>query len=157
MLLAEAERRARSNLYRFEENTALLERKESLADMIREQGSRVEQHYEKIGKASAHYEPAVPAWFLALEDAEQAYFNLVTAVNTVKHFVKFLQEHKPALFEVYALKYRDKASLPGKLRRFDQELIFNLIDWHYWPIDRDGGEEFATWRRKKNGGGNIWQ
>ena len=47
MTLFEAMRRARSNLYRFEENAEMLERKDSLVDMIRERGSRVEQQYEE--------------------------------------------------------------------------------------------------------------
>ena len=125
--------------------------------MIREHGSRVEQQYgDKPGEVSRRYYEDVPAWFLALEDAEQAYFNLMDAVTTVRSFVKCLQEYEPGLFELYAWKYRDKVPLPElrrhfdrKLKMLDQELVFRLIDWHCWPIDHDGGEEYENWWRKR--------
>jgi len=157
MKLSEAERRARSNLYRLEENTALLRRKSSLADMIREHGSRVEQrHEERIGDVSGRYIEAVPSWFIELVSVERVYFELLDAVTTVQKFTKYLQDLEPKLFELYAMKYQTKASLPDLKRRFgqklktlDRELIFQLIDWHSWPIAHDGGEEYREWWRKR--------
>ena len=157
MKLAEAQRRARSNLYRYKENSELLEHYETVGDMIREHGSRVEQQYgNKPGEVSRRYVEAVPSWFLALDNAEWVYSELLDAVSTVSHLLKYLQERELKLFELYARKYRDKIPLPDLRRRFDrklkmldQDLIFMLIDWHTWPIDRDGGEEYAQWRRKR--------
>ena len=156
MTLAEAMRRARSNLYRFEENAEMLERKDSLVDMIRERGSRVEQQYEeKPGKVSAHYIEAVPSWFLALDNAERAYYELQDAVRTVRSLTECLEKYQPVSFALYAAKYRDGQSLPELRRRFgrklkilDQDLIFRLIDWSTWPVDRDG-EEYHDWKSKK--------
>jgi len=158
MTLIEAIRRARSNLYRYEENAELFERKESYQDTIRARGSRTVQHYDKPGKASHHYEEAAPSWFLALEDAERAYWALFDAVRTVRGFVKYLQELKPELFGYYAMKYRDKATIAEVRRRFgrkserlDQDLIFGLIDWHSWRIEELNGEDYKKWMKKRWG------
>jgi len=157
MKLAEAMRRARSNLCRYEENIKLLEHYETVGDMIREQGSRVEQQYgDKPGQTSGRYVEAVPSWFMAQESAEQTYFYLTDAVATLATFLNFLKKCEPSLHELYLWKYRDKAPLPElrqrfdrKLKKLDQELIFRLIDWHCWPIASDGGEEYEQWQRKR--------
>ena len=113
MTLAEAERRAKSNLYNLEENAALLERKEDLADMIRERGSRAEQRYdEKPGKVSARYVETVPAWFLEIEDVEHMVWELFNAVTTAQGMLKFYQDHEPELHAFYVAKYRDKLPIP---------------------------------------------
>ena len=156
MTLAEAERRARSNLYHLAENVELLESKKSVVDKVREHGSRVEQKYEeKPGNVSHHYEGAVPGWFLTLEEAEWAVYELQCAVVTVRHLLEYLEKYKPELFALYAMKYRDMASLPElkrrfgrKLKRLDQDLVFELIHWTEWKIYRDGGEVYEVWLRK---------
>ena len=157
MKLAEALRRARSNLYRLKENTELLKRKTSLADLIYEQGSRTEQFYEeKPGKVSARYVESIPAWFLGLEDVERREYELWCAVSVIKSLIECLQGSEPELCELYALKYRDKKPLPdvkqrfaGKLKKLDQDLIFMVILWHSWPVDPEGGDEFEKWRKNK--------
>jgi len=158
MTLSDAMRRARSNLYRYEENTEMFEREESLVDTIRERGSRVEPNYDKPGRASHYYEEAAPSWFLALEDAGRAYWALFDAVTTVRGYVKYLQELRPELFELYAVKYRDKTPIPEVRRRFgrkseklDQRLIFGLIEWHGWRIEQVGGEDYEKWIEKRWG------
>ena len=133
------------------------ERKDDLVSMIREQGSRTEQQYgEKPGKASTHYVPAVPSWFMSLEDTERVEYELWCTVFTVKRLLEYLQTHEQDLYNLYALKYRGKAPVPElkrhfdrKLGRLDRDLIFTLIHWHGWPIDKAGGAEFESWLQKR--------
>ena len=153
MNLAEAERRAKSNLYNLEANAETLEHKEDLAAMIRERGSRVEQRYdEKPGKVSARYVESVPPWFLDIEDVERALWELIDAVTTAQGMLKFYQDHKPELHAFYVAKYRDKLPVPELKKRYgagmkklDREVVFNLIRWHGWRIDEDGGGEYGRW------------
>jgi hypothetical protein len=151
--LSEATRRARSNLYNLESNAALLERQETLVEMIREHGSRVEQRYdEKPGRAKARYIESVPAWFLELGDTERALWELIDAATSTAGLVKYIERYEPELFEFYAAKYRDGYTIPdlkkqfGKnLKRLDRDLVFRLIDWHGWRIDEPGGEDYGKW------------
>jgi hypothetical protein len=156
-MLSEAERRVRSNLYNLEENAALLERKEDLSDMIREHGSRTEQRYgEKPGKVSARYVESVPAWFLAIEDVTRVVWELIDAVTTTRGMLKYYQDRETELYGFYEAKYKDKLPIPeikvrcgANMKKLDRELVFNLIRWHEWPIDEDGGEEYRRWTRKR--------
>ena len=150
MRLAEAERRARWELYNCAGNADLLERKAALTRMIRERGSRSEQQYgEKPGKRSARYIDSVPAWLQETEDTERQVWILYEAVSTTNGMTAYLKDNAQELFSLYAMKYRDKATVPalrgrygGKLKKLDTELIYTLIYWHGWPIE-DGA---AYWQ-----------
>ena len=157
MTLAEAERQARSHLYRLAENTDLWEHKADFAKMLRETGSRAEQQYgERPGRLSAHYVEAVPAWFLALENAEEAEYILWCAVHVTRDLLAYVETAEPELFDLYTLKYCDKIPFPDlrqrfdrKLKRLDQDLIFMLILWNSWPVDKEGGESYYSWCQKR--------
>jgi hypothetical protein len=136
----------------------MLEHKKGLAEMIREHGSRVEQRYdEKPGKASARYVESVPSWFLEIDDVEQLLWDLIDAVTTVQGMLKFCQDHEPGLHEFYRLKYRDQTPLPelkkryggADMKKLDRDLVFNLIYWHGWMIDEDGGEDYWQWLKRR--------
>jgi hypothetical protein len=159
MKLSEAERRAKSNLYNLEVNTALLESEKDLLKMIRERGSRVEQRYgEKPGKVSAHYVETVPQWLFEIENLERAVWELIDAATTAQGLLKFCQDQDPELHGFYKAKYKDKLPIPELKARFgtetnklDRELVFNLIRWHGWSIDEDGGEKYWRWMKKREG------
>jgi hypothetical protein len=158
MTLTEAERRVKSNLYNLETNAAMLEHEELLLEMLREHGSRVEQRYdEKPGKVSARYVESVPPWFLAIEDTQRVVWELIDAVTETQGMLKFYQDQEPKIYEFYKAKYQAKRPIPELKKRYgtgmktlDRDLVYNLIRWHGWSIDEEGGGEFWRWERKRS-------
>jgi hypothetical protein len=155
MHLAEAERRARWELYNCAGNAELLEYKTALARVIRERGSRIEQQYgEKPGRRSARYVDSVPAWLQEAEDIERQAWILCEAANTVHGMTAYLKDNAPELFGLYAMKYRDKATVPalrgrygGKLKKLDTELVYSLIYWYCWRVE--DGAAYYKWLDKR--------
>lgn len=154
MTLTEAESKARRSLYDHEVNAALLDHKQDIAQSIR--SLKTQTYEDRGGKVSGRYTGAVPEWFLHMESAETAVFELHSVVFTVRGLLKFIQEHEPELFGLYALKYRDAATLPELRRRFgakvgrlDRELVFRLIEWHDWRMT--DADEFLAWRKRRRG------
>ena len=83
---------------------------------------------------------------------ERALWELFDAVTTAQGMLKFYQDHKPELHAFYVAKYRDKLPIPelknrygAGMKKLDREVVFNLIRWHGWRIDEDGGGEYARW------------
>ena len=154
MYLPDAERMAKRELYELEANIELIKRKDSLADEIRARGSRAQQkHEDRGGKVTGRYINSVPGWLLEIEDIDQAISVLVNSTLVPKSMLDYFKECKPVHYEFYKLKYRNQARPSELKRRFgtrtnelNRELIFNLINWHNWEIDKDGGKAYQQWR-----------
>ncbi len=131
---------ARRMLYEYEVNVRLLENKTELAKIIRETGSRAQQHHsERGGKVSGRYVDSVPKWLQDVESVEWQINQLQWEVIGIEHLLKFLRtsqrETDNAMYSIYELKY--KGRVPDrevrkrfpKLRQIDEALISKVIDW----------------------------
>lgn len=136
----DATHEARRMLYSFEENSRLLENREELARVIREQGSRAQQHHsEHGGRASARYIDSVPRWLEDAEAVEDQILRLEMECIGVRCLLKFLKESvlesNRDLCSIYELRYRDR--LPDreirkrfpKLKQLDAALIAKVAEW----------------------------